>query len=101
MQEFNDSAENMEKELQERHNEERELYEQELQDGLPSKAKDSNRLLEFKQQREVLSRQKAYIDAHLVHQQVEKVEQEEQEAFEQERNAKIRAQLSHLMQKHS
>lgn len=85
MKEFNDQAETMLGELQQRHREERDLYQQELDEGLPRKSKDSNKLLDLKSQREVLSRQKSYIDAHLVHVEVEKMEQAEQELFDQER----------------
>lgn len=101
MKGFNDQAETMLKELQQRHQEERDLYSQELEEGLPRKSKDSNRLLEFKSQRDVLSRQKSYIDAHLVHVEVERLEQQEQELFDQERTQKIKAQVSHLLTKHN
>lgn len=48
MKGFNDQADTMLKELQQRHNEEKELYTQELEEGLPRKSKDSNRLLDLK-----------------------------------------------------
>ncbi len=82
MGEFSEESRQMVEEMNERQREEMSLYRQELEGGLPAKAKDSNRLLDMKSQREQLSRQKAYIDAHLVHQEIEKMEQMEQEAFE-------------------
>lgn len=75
------------------------MYREELEQGLPSKSKDSQKLLELKARRDQLSRQKEYIDAHLVHVEVSKMEETEQEAFEQERKNKITTQLNHLHQK--
>ena len=89
----------MEEELISRHQEEREMYQKELEDGLPKKAKDSILLLDLKNQREVLSKQKSYIDAHIVHENIERLEQEEQEVFEEERRHKINNQINHLVQK--
>lgn len=83
-------------ELSERHKEETEMYREELEQGLPNKAKDSQKLLELKGQREHLSRQREYIDAHLVHQDILKMEAAEQEAYEGERRQKMNSQLAHL-----
>lgn len=89
--EFDQESKNMLEEMRQRQKEEMALYREELEEGLPTKAKDSQKLLELKGQREVLARQKSYIDAHLAHQQIEKMEVAEQEAFEAERKQKVNA----------
>lgn len=99
MEEFKKEGEELMAELQSRHIEEQSLYKQELEQGLPDKQKDSQKLLQLKQQRDILSKQKQYIDAHLVHVEILKIHEEEQTAFQKERQAKIQVQVNHLLHK--
>ncbi len=52
LREFEHESEKMCQELQQRHNEENDMYKEELEQGLPSKSKDSQKLLELKARRD-------------------------------------------------
>jgi len=60
-----------------KHKQEVEVYKRELQQALPIKSKDTNKLLSMKSKREVLSKQRKFMDAQVVHLQIEKKEIEE------------------------
>ena len=74
-------------------------YEDSLQKTLPTRFKDSAKLIEAKAMVHKLANNQDYKDAHYLQQKVLKMEQEEEEKFKVERETKIRLMLEQYIQK--
>lgn len=74
-------------------------YENNLHNTLPTRFKDSAKLIEAKAMVQKLANNQEYKDAHYLQQKVLKMEQEEEEKFKVERETKIRLMLEQYIQK--
>lgn len=74
-------------------------YEDSLQKTLPTRFKDSAKLIEAKAMVQKLALNQDYKDAHYLQQKVLKMEHEEEEKFKVERETKIRLMLEQYIQK--
>eukprot|EP01017_Pseudomicrothorax_dubius_P038211 TRINITY_DN5696_c0_g1_i3.p1 TRINITY_DN5696_c0_g1~~TRINITY_DN5696_c0_g1_i3.p1 ORF type:complete len:257 (-),score=97.21 TRINITY_DN5696_c0_g1_i3:129-899(-) len=101
MQEFNEEAAKAEHEMTSRHQEELAKFEEELNNSLATKPKDSAELLNLRKIEENMARQKDYIEAHKVQQKCLMLEQEELEKWSLVREGKIRNQITLLTNKQS
>ena len=76
------------------------LYKKELEENIPSKGKDSSKLLDLKSQLEHLVRNEEFKDAHYMQQKCFELERFENEKYQQDRTKKIMILINQKINQH-
>ncbi|EGR28522.1 hypothetical protein IMG5_173780 [Ichthyophthirius multifiliis] len=96
MLEFNQEAEKVEKETIERHQEEMNKFQEEIEQQITQKPKDTPELLHLRKMEEQLAKQQEYMEAHQIQQRIFTIEKEEFEKWNYQRQIKLKNLMQHL-----
>ncbi|KAL4500586.1 hypothetical protein ABPG72_003010 [Tetrahymena utriculariae] len=99
MLEFNQEAERVERETVMRHQEELRKIQEELDQQISQKPKDTTELLNLRKTEEQLAKQQEYMEAHKIQQRIFQIEKEEFEKWNFQRNQKIRNIIQQMKQR--
>ncbi|CAD8095175.1 unnamed protein product [Paramecium primaurelia] len=94
IQEFEQDAQKLKNELQQKQEDEMQQFLQDLEGSIPQTPKDSAELLSLKKTEEQLARQEEYLEAHKIQSRIAQLQKEEQEKWTLMRNNKIKNLLS-------
>ncbi|CAD8195481.1 unnamed protein product [Paramecium pentaurelia] len=94
IEEFEQDAQKLKNELQQKQEDEMQQFLQDLEGSIPQTPKDSAELLSLKKTEEQLARQEEYLEAHKIQSRIAQLQKEEQEKWTLMRNNKIKNLLS-------
>lgn len=93
MQEYDEEAKKVEEQLIQKNEDDIKAFQQEVENSIPLKTKDTATLLNLRRIEESLAKQEKYLEAHKAQQQRIQLEKEEKDKWNAIRQQKIKAQM--------